>query len=216
MGTQSAWHQRWGRPRAQCAETCSMTSPREGSAPIWVWPQELPVVLGRWGGRAGGRCLEAYWIWSMAECALEENWQGPDAKKKILTKSQNGQGLWLNMGFRPCNLKGVRLPMQDWGSSRLLREARKAGEPHRPDLLSAKQTCRGKPATFQWQKPLPAYSESVTTQRFFLPSEVHVLPPLNSCSFTRLSLHQTLASCHHQSLLGINQGLHSKHLLWRE
>lgn len=133
--------------------------------------------------------------------------------KKILTKSQNGQGLWLNMGFRPAAW-GVRLPMQDWGSSRLLeREARKAGKaPHSRSFVS-KTNLQSKPAIPMW--PMQHIQIRYNTEIFSCPLKFLSLPPLNSC-LHQAKFTQTLASCHHRSLLGINQGLHSKHLLWRE
>lgn len=131
-----------------------------------------------WGGEVGGQGAGAgkpigSGVWPSVP---GRELTGSRCRKKILTKSQKGQGLWLNMGFRPCSLKGVRLPMQDWGSSHLLeREAKKAGRAPRSRSFISKQTCRGKPATFQWQSPFLAYL-NLSQYRFFLPSEVHVPP----------------------------------------
>lgn len=137
-----------------------------------------------WGGEVGGQGAGAgkpigSGVWPSVP---GRELTGSRCRKKILTKSQNGQGLWLNMGFRPCNLKGVRLPMQDWGSSRLLeREARKAGRAPRSRSFISKQTCRGKPATFQWQSPFLAYSNLLQHRDFSCPLKFTSLPPLNSC-----------------------------------
>lgn len=143
--------------------------------PARVWPQKLQRG---WGGEVGGQGAGAgkpigSGVWPSVP---GRELTGSRCRKKILTKSQKGQGLWLNMGFRPCSLKGVRLPMQDWGSSHLLeREAKKAGRAPRSRSFISKQTCRGKPATFQWQSPFLAYL-NLSQYRFFLPSEVHVPP----------------------------------------
>ena len=182
MGTESAWHQRWGRPQGIVCRDLLYDVTQGGQCPqLGCGHRSFPWC---WGGEVGEQGAGA-------EKPIESGvWRsvpgreltGSRCRKKLLTKSQNSQGLWLKSSSRPYSLKGVRLPMQGWGSSHLLeREARKAERTPCSRSFISKQTCRGKPATFQRQSPFLAYSNLLQHRDFSCPQKFTCLPPLNSC-----------------------------------